>query len=493
MKRPTLAELAPQYDIIVIGGGITGAGILHEAARSGAKCLLLEQNDFASGTSSGSSKLVHGGLRYLRSGQWRMTQDSVRERERLLNEAPDLVEKQPFMIPVYRGEKPGKLAVRLGLWIYDYMAGGSNSLWVGADEAMRLESDIRSEGLLGAMLYDDARTNDARLVVTLITQACTSGATARSYTRVESLLRAGDRVRGVAIRDADGATREVEAGLVVDATGVSAGSLGQDGAAPKLRPLRGSHFVFAHKRLPVLRAVSWLHPRDRRPVFAYPWENVTLVGTTDLDHDPADAPWRMNAAESDYLVEGLLHQFPKLELKAADALCSFSAVRPVVAGGKGAASDESRESALWSEPGLVGVTGGKLTTFRLTAKRVLQEAGRQLPNFSPADRTVTMFSKVSTVMRTQTRNVEEVSLAGSKYSLAKVRWAARHEQVVHLDDVMLRRTRLGIVTPAGGRAMLAGVAGVLRQELLWNDERWREEERRYLAIWDAQHAPTAVR
>ena len=116
-----------------------------------------------------------------------------------------------------------------------------------------------------------------------------------------------------------------------------------------------------------------------------------------------------------------------------------------------------------------------------------------MPNFSPADRTVTMFSKVSTVMRTQTRNVEEVSLAGSKYSLAKVRWAARHEQVVHLDDVMLRRTRLGIVTPAGGRALLSGVAGVLRQELLWNDERWREEERRYLAIWDAQHAPTAVR
>ncbi|MGQ0587692.1 MAG: glycerol-3-phosphate dehydrogenase/oxidase [Gammaproteobacteria bacterium] len=493
MKRPSLAELASRYDIIVIGGGITGAGVLHEAARSGAKCLLLEQNDFASGTSAGSSKLVHGGLRYLKSGQWRMTKDSVRERERLLNEAPDLVEKQPFMIPVYRGEKPGKFGLRLGLWIYDYMAGGSNSLWVDAAEARRLEADIRSEGLVGAMLYDDARTNDARLVLTLITQACASGATARNYTRVEGLLRGGDRVRGVAVRDADGAAREVEAGLVVDATGVSAGRLGKDGAAPALRPLRGSHFVFAHKRLPVLRAVSWLHPRDRRPVFAYPWENVTLLGTTDIDHEPADAPWRMNVAESDYLIEGLSHQFPKLELKAADALCCFSAVRPVVAGGKAAASDESRESALWSEPGLVGVTGGKLTTFRLTAKAVLEAAGKQLPDFSPADKTVTMFSKVSTIMRTQTRNVEEVSLAGSKYSLAKVRWAARHEQVMHLDDVMLRRTRLGLVTPAGGRALLSGVANVLRQELQWSDERWREEERRYLAIWETQHAPPAVR
>jgi len=348
--------------------------------------------------------------------------------------------------------------------------------------------------LLGAMLFDDARTNDARLVLTLIAQACTAGATARNYSKVESLLRAGDRVRGVAIRDADGTTREVEAGLVVDATGVRAGTLGKDGAAPKLRPLRGSHFVFAHKRLPVLRAVSWMHPRDRRPVFAYPWENVTLCGTTDVDHDAAvDAPWRISAAESDYLIEGLAHQFPNLGLQAGDALCTFSAVRPVVAGGKAAASDESRESALWSEPGLVGVTGGKLTTFRLTAKRVLKEAGRQLPNFSPADKTVTMFAKMATAMRTQTRHVEEVSLAGSKYSLAKVRWAARHEQVMHLDDVMLRRTRLGLVTPAGGKPLLSGIAGVLRQELGWDDGRWRDEERRYLAMWDALHSPVAAR
>ena len=490
MNRPGLQDLAPQYDLIVIGGGITGAGVLNEGARAGVRVLLLEENDFASGTSSGSSKLVHGGLRYLRSGQWRLTQDSVRERDRLLKAMPDLVEKVSFMVPVYRGERPGKLALSLGLWLYDRLAGARTSRWIDAAEALALEVGIRDKGLLGAMLYDDARTNDARLVLTLIVQACAAGATARNYTRVERLLRAGRRVCGVAVRDAGGATREIQAGVVVDATGVHAGRLSRDGAAPKLRPLRGSHFIFPRQVLPVGQAVSWMHPRDRRPVFVYPWENVTLYGTTDVDHEgPAGAPPRMSPDESAYLMEGLSHQFPTAGLKPGDALCSYSAVRPVVGRGKARASDESRESVLWSEPGMVGVTGGKLTTFRLTARQVLRAAAAQHPALSPSNAEATVSTKLSSVMRTQTRSIEEMSLAGTRYSVARARWAARHEQVVHLDDLMLRRTRLGLVTPEGGRELLPKLAAVCREELKWTDEQWREEEQRYLRIWARDHAP----
>lgn len=492
MKRPALAELAPRYDLVVVGGGITGAGILVEAARAGARVLLLEQNDFASGTSSGSSKLVHGGLRYLKSGQWRLTLESVRERQRLLREAPDLVEPQPFLMPVYRDTRPGKAALRFGLWLYDRMAGERRSRWAGDAEVLRLEPEIARDGLLGAMLYEDARTNDARLVTSLLVEACEAGACARNYTRVEGLLQAGGRVRGVHVSEPGGAGRDIEAAVVVDATGVAAGRLqGSGGSAPKLRPLRGSHWILPRERLPVVHAVSWLHPRDRRPVFAYPWEGATLYGTTDVDHDaPEGAPPRMSAAEADYLAEGLARQFPRLALGAADALCTYSAVRPVVAGGRAAPSDESRESALWSAPGLVGVTGGKLTTFRVTARKVLREAARQHAGLAPAAAGAALFrAPGATAMRTQSRSAEEIGLAGTRWSLMKLRHALRHEQVVHLDDLMLRRSPLGLVLPLGGRALLDKIQPVARQELGWSEERWRAEERRYLELWARDHAP----
>lgn len=489
MKRGPLTNLASRYDLVVIGGGITGAGVLIEAARAGASALLLERGDFASGTSSGSSKLVHGGLRYLKSGQWGLTLESVRERERLLGEAPDLVETQGFLMPIYRGRKPGKLTMRLGLWIYDRMAGTGASRWVDADETLRLEPQLRREGLLGAMLYDDARTNDARLVIALLASACAAGATARNYSRVTALLRDGGRVRGVSVQDAeDGVTRDIEAGVVIDATGAGAGRLQGEGNAPLLRPLRGSHFIFAKDKLPVARAVSWLHPRDQRPVFAYPWEGATLYGTTDLDHEGDGAP-RMSAAESRYLIEGLAHQFPELKLSPADAMSSYSAVRPVVAGGKGKPSAESRESALWSAPGLVGVTGGKLTTFRVTARQVLREAARQQSNLAPGAEGRLFPAPTGAALRTQTRWVEDLGLGGTRYSLTKLRWAARHEGAVHLDDLMLRRTPLGLVTPEGGRGLLPRLKSLCAEELGWNDTRWSQEEARYLELWQRNHAP----
>ena len=490
MKRPAFAELAPRYDLIVVGGGITGAGILVEAARAGIPALLLEQGDFASGASSGSSKLVHGGLRYLKAGRWQLTRESVRERQRLLREAPDLVEPQPFLLPVYRGARHGKLALRFGLWLYDRIAGERKSRWLEAREALEAEPHLRREGLLGAMHYEDARTNDARLVMSLILEACNGGATARNYTRVEGLLRADGRVRGVVARDG-GATREIEAGVVIDATGAAAGRLQGGGDAPRLRPLRGSHFLFAPERFPVTQAVSWPHPRDGRPVFAYPWDGVTLYGTTDVDHDgESGVPPRMSAAEAAYLIEGLAHQFPGLGLQAGDALSSYSAVRPVIAGGHAIPSDESRESALWSAPGLIGVTGGKLTTFRVTARQALREASRQQERLAPTALDATLFrAPSSTAMRTQTRSVEEISLAGTKYSLMKLRHACRHEQVVRLDDLMLRRSRLGLITPHGGRGLLEKIRPVACEELRWDEARWREEERRYVDLWARDHAP----
>lgn len=503
-----LAALAPRYDLVIVGGGITGAGVLREAVRTGASVLLVERHDFASGTSSGSSKLVHGGLRYLQSGQWRLTLESVRERSRLLREAPGLVDEQAFLMPVHRGTKPSRALLQVGLFVYDLMAGRLSSRWIPSAELRRIEPLLTDENIIGAMRFIDARTDDARLVQRLIEESRSSGATALNYVAVEDLAISGGRVAGVALRDAidSTTTRTIEASMVINATGTGARQFAPaTTGAPPLRPLRGSHFVFPRERLPIDHAISWLHPRDRRPIFAYPWEGAVLYGTTDLDHDTSamDAP-RMTAEESGYLIEALRLRFPDVTLSPEDALSTYAGVRPVVAGGKGVPSAESRESALWSAPGIVSVTGGKLTTFRVTARQVLREAARQAPAlamrpdaplFEPARESQGQARRLEGRLGAKAaawllENVDATSLrpvGTTPYCLAELQWSARHEQVVHLEDLLLRRTRLGLISADGAAAYLPAIRGAVQNVLGWDDARWLAEESAYRATWQRLH------
>jgi len=473
-----LGALAPRYDLVVIGGGITGAGVFREAARAGVSVLLVEARDYASGTSSWSSKLVHGGLRYLQSGEWRLTAESVRERQRLMREAPDLVERLDFLLPFYRGGKPSRGLVRLGLWLYDRFAqdraARSQSLDVAA--SLRRLPQLHPVDLVGALAYQDARTDDCRLVWRLIEQGMRDGGTALNYVRVVQLLNSQDRVRGVALTDTeDGSTREIEAKVVINAAGVWAGSLPQQPAgAPKLRPLRGSHLVFPHAALPVPCALSFFHPRDRRPVFAYPWQGATLLGTTDLDH--GDDLWdpRMSGAEVDYLLEAINGLMPTLGLGRAQALSSFAGVRPVVDDGSDKPSSASRESAQWSSPGFVGITGGKLTTFRVTARQVLAAATQELPQLRLAPETAALFDRPAQ---------ESPSRAPDASQLA----ARVGEAVVHLDDLLLRRTRAGLVLPQFAEALIEPALAACRSTLGWDDTRCAAEAARYRLHLQTQH------
>ena len=508
--RPPLSSLDAQYDLVIVGGGITGAGLLREAVRTGARVLLVEARDFASGTSSWSSKLVHGGLRYLKEGQWRLTLESVRERQRLLREAPGLVEPLPFLMPIRRGARPGRWIMRIGLAVYDLMAGARRSGWLNVAQVRQRVSSLRVDALLGAVHYEDARTDDARLVLRLIQESMALGGTARNYVRANVRCEGG-RVTGVSLVDAlDGSCREIGASVVVNATGAWAAML--DGApqgAPTLRPLRGSHLVFDRRRFPLEVAVSWLHPRDRRPIFAYPWEGATVFGTTDLDHDQSlDAP-RMSAAERDYLMEGLHAEFPQLALSAKEAISCYAGVRPVVSSGQADPSAESRESAQWVAPGLIGITGGKLTTFRVTAREVLRAAAQQLPQLMPASDEAPVFapiaepseaSAVTTRLRGRLGQRWSAFLAAAPaadmepigetpYTWAELRWAVAQEQVVHLEDLMMRRTRLGLISPQGGAAFLERIGGICRETLGWDDVRWQQERQAYLDYWARAHAP----
>ena len=520
MNREGLpALLAREWDLLIIGGGITGAGILLEAARRGLAALLVEQKDFAWGTSSRSSKLVHGGLRYLKQGRLGMTFESVHERQALLRDAAGLVEPQGFAFGDYLGRKPGRRQFMLGLAIYDWMAGRRTRRLLSADEFAMLAPHVARAGLQGGMLYQDAKTDDARLVLRVLQEARQHGGVAVNYLGVASLLRTQDTVDGALLHDAVGHhDHRVRARLVISATGAWADGLrGQVGGVPRLRPLRGSHLLLPAWRLPLAQAVSLMHPHDGRPVFAYPWEGVALVGTTDVDHGAGlDAEAAITRAEFDYLLAALRWQFPALELVENDVIATFSGVRPVVASGALDPSQEAREHALWVEQGLLTVAGGKLTTFRAIALQALRMAAPLLPHWRADLRKLPVFTAVAPLTGSAmqldfdqrlrllgrhgaqaqalcdaAQDGELAMIPGTQTVWAQLRWGARMECVEHLDDLLLRRTRLGLQLAGGALAILPGVRAICQHELGWSDARWEEEQARYLALWRGHYSVPA--
>jgi len=308
------------------------------------------------------------------------------------------------------------------------------------------------------------------------------------------------------------------------------------GGAARLRPLRGSHLLFPAWRFPVAQAVGYSHPLDGRPVFAYPWESVTLVGTTDVDHPgDLDAGARISVAEEDYLLAWVRDAFPSLDLRATDVHATFAGVRPVIGSGKADPSAESRDHACWEEAGLLTVTGGKLTTFDGIARDALATlkprfAGRSVgapgsraagsratapgadaPPLDPLPEARAAVGDELALLPPALRRrltgrhgadaralVEAVAdrdelapIPGTPDPWAALRWAARAEGVVHLDDLLLRRVRLGLLLPGGGVAHLARIRSLVAPELGWDDARWEVEEAAYRARWARDHAPLA--
>jgi glycerol-3-phosphate dehydrogenase len=508
---PALAER--EWDLLIIGGGITGAGILLEAARRGLKALLVEQRDFAWGTSSRSSKLVHGGLRYLKEGRFGLTRESVRERNVLMREAGGLVETQSFAFGDYLGRKPGRKVFLLGLAIYDLMSGRRERHYVDSEQFLMMAPNVDRAELQGGMCYTDAKTDDARLVLRVLQEAQHFGGVAVNYLAAATLLRTGTRVTGARLVDGiDGGAIDVRAQLVINATGAWADALrGQTGAAPKIRPLRGSHLLLPAWRLPLAQAVSLMHPTDGRPVFAYPWEGVTLVGTTDVDHGaPLNTEASITRAEVSYLMLALKHQFPQQGLTEADILATYAGVRPVIDSGAADPSKEGREHAVWFNDGLLTVTGGKLTTFRVIALDALRHAKPLLPGWRDALEPRPIFapraSAQGRLRGSQRQRIEgrygaraggllaaaqpgELDLIpGTQTHWAELRWAARTEAVVHLEDLLLRRTRLGLQLHGGGVDHLPRIRAICQPELAWTDAQWETSQAAYLALWNSHYS-----
>lgn len=533
-------ELNQAWDILIIGGGITGAGILRQAAHAKLRAVLVEADDFASGTSSRSSKLVHGGLRYLKNAQIKVTLESVREREYLLKQGRGLVNRLGFLYSCLQGDPMPGWVFGAGLTIYDIMAGQWSHRSYDADDMRELCPPLTTSALCGGYRYFDANTDDARLVLRLLRESVSDGGMALNYARVDSLLRSQNRqVCGAVLRDTSGEKErqtEVFAKVVINATGAWADELRDEtcleqGAAltvqlsltvskgrrvqqkPCLRPLRGSHLVLPFHRLPLTRAVSFLHPRDGRPVFALPWEGAVIFGTTDVDHGPhLQTDPSISSEEAEYLLAGLQSVFPEQELTFNDVMSTYSGLRPVVNTGKVDPSKESREHAIWDENGLLTVSGGKLTTFRIMARDALKAVRKYLghipfdPNtpvldsFPPeaeslfANSTMTPAQQLRLLARygsqsTQlfTADSSHETIPTTPYLWVELRQAARAEGVIHLDDLLLRRVRLGLLLPNGGIDLLPRIRAIVQPELRWDDACWDKEAREYAELWNTSY------
>ena len=498
------------WDIIIIGGGITGAGILREATRLGLHALLVEQRDFAWGTSSRSSKLVHGGFRYLKEGKLLLTRDSVHEREQLLHEGPGLIDPLGFLLTVYKGDSSGRWTYEMGLTVYDLLALRWDHAYYSPQDFRLLAPHISQDDLQGGFRFGDAQTDDARLTLRVIREAVADGAIAINYVKAKNLIIDHEDVKGVSLSDMlHGGKALAYARVVINATGAWADVLRkQAGGKSHIRPLRGSHLIFPNWRLPVAQAVSFLHPFDHRPVFIFPWEKVTLVGTTDVDHaDSIENEPMISPNETAYLMAAVEYQFPSLSITLDDVVSTYAGIRPVIGSGKHDPSEESRNHVIWGEKGLYTVTGGKLTTFRLIALDVLKAIRHRIPELPEPSHDMPVLNQIdqqlpcSNDIRDNCRRRllgrygsdafavvnsahpgELDAIPGTDYLWVELRWSARSEAVCHLDDLLLRRTRLGLILPHGGVSILPVVKQICMTELHWNESQWQLELADYQSL-----------
>jgi len=385
--------LEGHFDLLVIGGGITGAGIARDAVRRGLKVAVVEMNDLAFGTSSRSSKLVHGGLRYLEQYEFSLVFESVSERRILQDMAPHLVNPLGFLFPVYKGAGKPLWMINTGIRLYEGLSlfrSPKRPRSLKPKDVAELEPAVQQEDLKGAPLYYDCATNDARLTLETALDAVEQGAVVATWAKVTSFLKdETGRIQGVIVKDqlGDGGLREVKARAVINATGPwtdATIAMSKGPTASLLRPTKGVHIVVKHDKLPISHAVVCFHPTDRRVLFAIPWEDRTYLGTTDTDFegDPADVAATLE--DVDYLVDAANSYFPGHLLDRSDVISTWAGIRPLMAppsedGEEVNESKVSREHAIVvGQDGLVTIAGGKLTTYRRMSAEVVDTAVRLL-------------------------------------------------------------------------------------------------------------------
>jgi len=474
-RETAFAQLAGSpLDLLVIGGGIVGSGIVRDAAMRGLRVGLVEQHDFAFGTSSRSSRLLHGGLRYLAQGRIGLVREASVEKTILHRIAPHLAEPLPFIFPTFRGNKNWRLwQLQIGVKIYDLLCGGRNlgqSTWLNTDEVMLKVPTLRADDLTGAVRYYDGFTNDARLVLDTLRSAENSGAILLNYCQ----LTGADISPGgwqLQLRDfiEDKATHVVQAKAVVNATGPWAEKIPH--SQVKLRLTKGIHIVVERAKMPVPDAI--VMTEGKRILFAIPWGERTILGTTDTDYHGSLDDVRANAEDIEYVL-GIANQFfPKAKLSAENVISTWAGLRPLIADPNGKPSDISRSHQIKNpESNWWDVAGGKLTTYRLMAEQTVDQIAKKLGGkFSPCRTAVEPL-----LPKNETDNVS--GIVPPEICRAVVGHYCANEWALHLDDVMIRRTSWHYYfSDAGERA--AQVADWMAEILGWSDREKETQLQRY--------------
>jgi glycerol-3-phosphate dehydrogenase len=489
------------WDMIVVGGGATGLGCALDAAARGYKTLLVEQHDFAKGTSSRSTKLVHGGVRYLQQGNISLVLEALHERGLLMQNAPHLVHNQAFIVPNYDWWDGPFYGV--GLKVYDLLAGRlglGTSKWLTKSETLARIPTLEPDRLRGGVIYFDGQFDDARLAVNLAQSIVDAGGTPVNYTRVVGLTYSGKMIDGVQLEDAiDGSQRRVRARVVINATGIFTDSLlrmDQKTAAPLITHSQGVHLVLEKRFLKGRTAIMVPQTEDGRVLFAVPWHDRVLVGTTDTPVEEPSLEPRPLEKEIDFILKHAA-QYMVEDPTRQDILCMFAGLRPLVgAGGGKQTSALSRDHHLEiSRSGLVTITGGKWTTYRKMAEDTVDQASLiaglpesecrtrklrihgWLKNMDPQDPLAAYGSDAVYLRNLIDADPEmgEKLHAKLPYLKAEVVWAVRSEMALTLDDVLARRTRSLILDTSASMAVASDTAQLMATEL-GKGERWQREQ-----------------
>jgi glycerol-3-phosphate dehydrogenase len=539
-REQALRELvAEPFDVVVVGGGVTGAGVALDAASRGYSVAIVERDDWAIGTSSRSSKMVHGGLRYLQNFDLGLVREALLERQLMVQLAPHLVYPTPYLVPTL-GDDRRDFKIGIGLNMYDVMAttrvgqgrrqrgrgDDPTAGWspdrhrtISAEETLELIPALGPREPKSAYLFYDCQTDDVRLVLTILGEAERFGAVAANRLEVTSLLERGGRAQGVVCRDREGGgTLEVEATHVVNATGVWADRIRPDevldaAEIPRIAPSRGTHVTLPLELLPLNEAACIVPAGSGRTIFVLPWYGRVLVGTTDNDYDGDIDRVRPGGSDIEYLLDAVNDYFGT-SIGAGDLTGAYAGVRPLISTGDPKKSvDISRKAELYeTASGMLTITGGKLTTWRRMAKlvvdRVAEREGRELPcrtteiplgleaseedltppdGLEPGQLPTEAIEQMRFRYGHAARDVlalaaERPDLArpivpGRPDLLAEAALAARSEQARSVGDVLLRRTRLGLLAAPELRSteQLLPVAEAIGAELGWDRERVAEE------------------
>ena len=494
-RADNLATLRDQrlWDVLIIGGGASGLGAAVDAAARGYRTLLVEARDFASGTSMCSTKLIHGGVRYLRQGDIGMVHHALRERSFLLRNAPHLVHPLAFIIPAWN--QIDRLMFAAGLKLYDLLSGWHNlaaSQSLNRQEVIAALPGLRSAGLCGGIRYWDGQFDDARLAITLMRTATDLGATCLNYLPAIRLLKTNDRVTGAVLRDAEtGEEFEVSARAIINASGVHADSVRQfddANAQPLLTPSQGIHLVFDADFLPGQQALMIPKTEDGRVMFAIPWQGKVLLGTTDTPRPELrqlDDPQPLEE-EIDFLLRtaaGVLTRPPT----RADIRSAFAGLRPLVhpdnKDGKSTAALSREHAILVSPGGLITLTGGKWTTYRLMAEQVIDRAievaGLKAVRCPTQNMKLHGCPNGPSSYAYGTDAPQLATLPGHDqllhpnlpYTEAMVRFAIRHEAARTIEDILARRTRAFFHDAAAAEASIEHIARIVAEELQPSAER----------------------